>query len=182
MITLKKITHQNLDECIYKVKTTQEQTDFVASNVESLAEAYTSIANGGFATPYAVYNNDDVMVGFVMYTFFNGADAVDISDPQAAPESYKSSPCYYIWRILIDRNQQGKGYGKQAIAKIIDEIKTIPHGKADRIYTSWAPDNVASKMLFESFGFVETGEIDGRQDDDYEVVSRLDISILSSRT
>jgi len=44
-------------------------------------------------------------------------------------------PCYYIWRILIDKNHQGKGYGKQAIAKIIEEIKTMPHGKADRVYT-----------------------------------------------
>jgi len=175
MITLKKITHQNLNECIYNIKTTKEQEIFVASNVESLAEAYASIANGGFATPYAVYN-DETMVGFVMYTFFDGANAVDISDPEAAPESYKSAPCYYIWRILIDKNQQRKGYGKQAIAKIIDEIKTMPYGKADRICTSWAPDNVSSKLLFESFGFVETSEIDGYpEEDDYEIVVRLDI-------
>jgi len=175
LIALKKITHQNLCECIYDIETTEEQKGFVDSNVESLAEAYASITNGGFATPYAVYN-DDIMIGFVMYTFFDRADAVDISDPQTAPESYKSSPCYYIWRILIDRNQQGKGYGKQAIAKIIDEIKTMPYGKADRIYTSWAPDNIASKMLFESFGFVETGEVDGSlEEGDYEIVVRLDI-------
>ena len=174
MITLEKITYQNLNECIYNIKTTVEQEQFVASNIESLAEAYASITNGGFATPYAVYNNE-TMVGFVMYTFFDGANAVDISDPEAAPESYKSSPCYFIWRILIDKNQQGKGYGKQAIAKIIDEIKTMPYGKADRIFTSWAPDNVASKLLFESFGFVETGEIDGYPEDDYEIVVRLDI-------
>jgi len=79
-------------------------------------------------------------------------------------------PCYYIWRILIDKNQQGKGYGKQAIEKIIEEIKTMPHGKADRIYTSWNPNNIASKLLFKSFGFVETGDTDGG-----EVVVRLDI-------
>jgi len=173
MITLKKITHKNLDECIYKVKTTQEQTDFVASNVESLAEAYASVANGGFATPYAVYK-DDIMVGFVMYTYFDKPNAVDITDPPSAPEAYKSSPCYYIWRILFDKSQQGKGYGKQTIAKIIEEIKTMPYGKANHIYTSLAPDNIASKALFESFGFVDTGEIDG-DSDDYEIVVKLDI-------
>jgi len=178
MITLRKITHQNLFECICEIKATQEQTSFVASNVESLATAYASIANGGFATPYAVYN-DDAMVGFVMYTFFNGADAVDISNPQAAPKSYKTSPCYYIWRILIDKNRQGKGYGKQAISKIIDEIKTMPYGRADRVYTSWAPDNVASKMLFKSFGFAETGEIDGYPGEgSYEIVAGADISAI----
>jgi len=168
MITLRKITHENLCECIYDIETTEEQSEFVDSNVESLAEAYASITNGGFATPYAVYAND-TMVGFVMYTFADKPGG-DLSPPYALP-------CYYIWRILIDKNQQGKGYGKAAIAKIIEEIKTMPHGKADRIYTSWAPDNIASKSLFESFGFAETGEVDGdiEEDDVCEIVVKLDI-------
>ena len=167
MITLKKITHENLCECIYNIQTTEEQKAFVDSNVESLAEAYASITNGGFATPYAVYDND-IMVGFVMYTF---ADKIggDLSAPYILP-------CYYIWRILIDKNHQGKGYGKQTITKIIDEIKTMPYGEADRIYTSWSPNNIPSKSLFEPLGFFETGEIDGdKESGDYEVVVMLDI-------
>jgi len=167
MINLQKITHQNLCECIYDIETTEEQKEFVDSNMESLAEAYTSITNGGFATPYAVYDGD-VMVGFVMYTYADKPGG-DLPSPYTLP-------CYYIWRILIDKNQQRKGYGKQAIAKIIEEIKTMPHGKADRIYTSWAPNNLPSKSLFESFGFVETGEVEGDlEEGDYEVIVKLDI-------
>jgi len=167
MITLRKITHENLCDCIYNIETTEEQKEFVDSNVESLAEAFASVTNGGFATPYAVYN-DDTMVGFVMYTFADKPGG-DLSAPY-------TFPCYYIWRILIDKNQQRKGYGKQAIAIIVDEIKTMPHGKADCIYTSWTPANIPSKSLFESFGFWETGEVDGCiEDDDYEVIARLDI-------
>jgi len=161
MISLEKITHQNLCECIYNIETTEEQKEFVDSNVESLAEAFASITNGGFATPYAIYDND-TMVGFVMYTFADKPGG-DLSLPYTLP-------CYYIWRILIDKNQQKKGYGKQTVEKIIEEIKTMPYGKADRIYTSWNPNNIASKSLFESFGFFETGDIDG-----CEVVVRLDI-------
>ena len=167
MITLKKITHGNLCECIYEIETTDEQKGFVDSNVESLAEAYASITNGGFATPYAIYDNDTI-VGFVMYTFADKPGG-DLSPPYTLP-------CYYIWRILIDKNHQGKGFGKQAIAKIIEEIKTMPYGKADCIYTSCAPDNIPSKSLFKSFGFVETGEFDGDvDDDDYEIIVKLDI-------
>ncbi|MDR0326067.1 MAG: GNAT family N-acetyltransferase [Oscillospiraceae bacterium] len=165
MVTLRKITHQNLCTCIYDIKTTEEQKNFVDSNVESLAEAYASITNGGFATPYAVYDND-TMVGFVMYTYADELGG-DLAPPLVLP-------CYFIWRILIDRNHQRKGYAKQAIEIIITEIKTMPYGKADRIYTSWAPENIASKSLFASFGFVETGEIDG-DEDDYEVIVKLDI-------
>ena len=167
MITLEKITHENLCECIYDIEMTEEQENFVDSNAESLAEAYASITNGGFATPYAVYDGD-TMVGFVMYTFADKPGG-DLSPPY-------TFPCYYIWRILIDKNYQGKGYGKQAIAKIIEEIKTMPHGKADRIYTSWAPSNIPSKSLFESFGFIETGETEGdMEDDDYEIIVKLDL-------
>ena len=157
MVSLKKITHQNLCICIYDIETTEEQKDFFDSNVESLAEAYASITNGGFATPYAVYDKD-IMVGFVMYTFADKPGG-DLLPPYVLP-------CYYIWRVLIDKNQQRKGYGKQAI----EEIKTMPYGKADRIYTSWNPNNTASKSLFQSFGFVETDNTDNG-----EIVVKLDI-------
>ena len=167
MISLRKITRENEIECIYRIKTTEEQKLFVDSNVESLAEAFVSITNGGLATPYAVYN-DETMVGFVMYTYAD-KPGMDLKPPY-------EFPCYYIWRLLIDKNHQGNGYGKGAVAKLIEEIKTMPHGKADRIYTSWHPDNIASKSVFASFGFEETGEVDGdKESDDYEVIVKLDI-------
>lgn len=50
----------------------------------------------------------------------------------------------------------------------------MPHGKADRIYVSWHPNNIGSKSLFTSLGFVETGEKEGDADDD-EIIARLDI-------
>jgi diamine N-acetyltransferase len=34
---------------------------------------------------------------------------------------------YYFWRLMIDKNHQGKGYGKQAVAKILEEVKTEPY-------------------------------------------------------
>ena len=167
MINLRKITPGNLGECL-RLKVTEEQENFVASNIESLVEAYASITNGGFATPYAIYD-DDVMVGFVMYTYLGGPDAVDLMGPTVAPYL---TPSYYIWRLLIDKDHQRKGYGRQAIEKIIAEIKTMPYGEAHSIYTSWEPNNIGSKTLFASFGFEETGDVDG-DDDDYEIVVRL---------
>lgn len=165
MVELKKITRENFEALIEDLKVTEEQKEFVASNLGSLAQAYVSITNGGFATPYAIYDND-LMVGFVMYTYADKPGG-DITGPY-------TTPCYYIWRLFIDVNHQRKSYGSQAIQKVIEEIKTMPYGKADRIYTSWHPSNIGSKSLFASLGFVETGEVDG-DGDDYEIIVKLDI-------
>jgi diamine N-acetyltransferase len=165
MIELKKITAKNFDTLVFDLKIADGQESFVASNMISLAQAYVSITNGGFATPYAIYN-DGLMVGFVMYTY-------DDKPSEDIVPSY-ILPCYYIWRLFIDKNHQRKGYGKQAIQKIITEIKGMPHGKADRIYVSWHPDNIGSKTLFTSLGFLETGEKDG-EEEDAEIIAVLNI-------
>lgn len=167
MVNLKKLTHSNLYEC-FQLEVTKEQENFVAPNVQSIAEAYASVANGGFATPYAIYN-DDVMVGFIMYTYFHKN-----SNPIYVDAA--NAPCYYIWRLLIDKNHQRKGYGRQAVAKVISEIKTMPYGEGGSIFVSYEPTNVGSKTLFASLGFKETGEIDGDiNSDDYELIAKLSL-------
>lgn len=165
MVELRRITYENFERLIFDLKVAKEQENFVASNLGSLAQAYISITNGGFATPYAIYDND-LMVGFVMYTYADKLGG-DVEAPYTIP-------CYYIWRLFIDINHQRKGCGRQAIQKVIAEIKTMPHGKADRIYVSWHPENIGSKTLFTSLGFVETGETEGDAYDD-EIIARLDI-------
>lgn len=65
MIRLREITFDNFIECI-KLEAKEEQKDFVATNLYSLAEAYTALSNGySIPMPYAIYN-DDTMVGFIM--------------------------------------------------------------------------------------------------------------------
>jgi diamine N-acetyltransferase len=172
MVELRRITHHNLIECL-ELDVSGEHYSYVDDNADSLAEAYASVTNGGFATPYAIYDGD-VMVGFVMYTYFDKPDAYDLTDFGTTSPFRSLTPCYYIWRILVGKNHLRKGYAKQAIKKIIDEIRTFPHGNADCIYTSWNPENTGSKLLFESLGFVETGDISG-DTDYYEVIVRLDI-------
>jgi len=59
MIILKEITHKNICECIYDTKTTEEQKAFVASNVESLAEACVRVTNGGYVLETCVQHFGD---------------------------------------------------------------------------------------------------------------------------
>jgi len=44
----------------------------------------------------------------------------------------------------------------------------MPYGKVDYCYTQYEPDNIVVKKLYESFGFVETG-----QTDEGELVARI---------
>ena len=64
MIILKEITNKNIwDVC--KLKVRKDQENFVAWNIESLAEAYATRNEGNNALPLAVYDNEQ-LIGFVM--------------------------------------------------------------------------------------------------------------------
>ena len=151
------ITDDNMRECI-ELDVAPDQRNFVAHNAESLGEAYARKKMGKCAAPYAIYA-DGVMIGFIMYKFMENE-----------LEDIYGEACYYLWRLMIDEKYQGKGYGRQALALLLDEIQTMPDGKAEYCFTSFEPDNVVARKLYESFGFEETGQID-----DGEIVTRLKI-------
>ncbi len=65
------------------------------------------------------------------------------------------------WRI--DRNHQHKGYGREAIRLALDFIKTFPCGEAEYCWLSYEPENEVTSQLYRSFGFVETGDMDGEE-------------------
>lgn len=143
MITLKEIDRNNFFDVI-KLKVAEEQSDFVASNMFSLAQAK--------AFPecvcLAIYH-DDVLVGFTMY-------CIDEEDKE-----------YWIYRLMIDSKHQSKGYGKAAMEKLIEKIKEDIQHRV--IYISFEPVNVWAKQLYEKLGFAEDGRvIDG------EVVYKLE--------
>jgi diamine N-acetyltransferase len=142
MITLQPITKENYWQCI-DLKVAPEQENFVASNLVSLVQA---VYEEG-AIPRAIYA-DETMVGFIM-----GQHVPDRS-------------IFYIWRLMVDASQQGKGYGKAAMHLMLDHLKAIPG--CQRIAISYAPENETARQLYARLGFVETGEIE-----DGEVVAHL---------
>ncbi len=158
MIELKKITEENFRECI-GLQIKDEQKGFVATNVKSLAQAWVAHENQlCVPMPFAIYD-DDTMVGFVMLAYFEyDADKPDESE------------IYTIWRFMIDKQHQGKGFGKAAMSKVLDYIKSYPYGQAKKVVLSYEPENAVAKALYVSFGFKETGEIE-----DGEVVAQLQL-------
>ena len=153
MIRLEKVNGRNVWELL-KLEVSTDQKSFVASNDISIVEAYTAITGNGYAFPFGIYEGNKP-VGFLMIGF----DVDDYWDD--APDIAKGN--YNLWRLMIDKSYQGKGYGKDAVRLALDFIKTFPCGAADYCWLSYEPENEIARELYGSFGFNETGEMDGEE-------------------
>ena len=91
-------------------------------------------------------------IGFLMIGYGMSEDDFEGED-SASIEMVKKSYC--LWRFMIDKRYQGKGYGKKAMELALDYIRTFPCGKADICWLSYEPENEVAKKLYASFGFIE---------------------------
>ncbi|MDD9267130.1 GNAT family N-acetyltransferase [Paenibacillus sp. GCM10023248] len=147
MITLRKITLENR-RAIFNLEVSEDQRRFVASNLSSAASCYVLVTNGGHPFPFAIYA-DEQPVGFVMLTY----GITGYEEPALAEGNY----C--ILRLMIDKQFQHRGYGREAMARILALIRTFPAGPAQFCWIPYKPDNTAARKLYESFGFRDNGEI-----------------------
>ncbi|WP_366248857.1 GNAT family N-acetyltransferase [Terribacillus aidingensis] len=133
VMTLRAIDADNWHACV-KLTVNEEQKQNVAENAVSLAQA----AYEKQWYPHGIYSNE-TLVGFLMF----GTDQ----------ETKRVELC----RFMIDKQYQGKGYGKATLVKLF-ELINIRYG-AISLYTSIVPENDAAKKLYESAGFKMTGEV-----------------------
>lgn len=134
MLRFEQIDRRNF-RAIVNLRVYDEQSDFVASNLFSLAEAYVKPEN----VPLALYAGNEP-VGFCMYGFDNDDHA------------------YWICRLMIDKRFQGRGYGREAMRMLIDRIRAEDETQRD-IYISFEPENKAAKALYASLGFRPDGRV-----------------------
>lgn len=153
MLKLKKINRKNVGE-ILKLEVFDNQKSFVAPNNISIIEAYLAIVENGHVFTFGIYN-DDAPVGFLMIGFDVNSDDAD------APKIAKGN--YNIWRFMIDKNFQGKGFGKKAMDLALEFVNTFPCGIAQYCWLSYESDNDIARQLYQSVGFVETDEKDGEE-------------------
>ena len=153
MLRLEQVNGKNVWD-ILKLTVEENQKNFVANNDISIIEAYTAITANGYAFPFGIYENE-TPVGFLMIGF----DIDDYWDD--APSIAKGN--YNLWRLMIDKAYQRKGYGKEAVQLALDFIKSFPCGKAEYCWLSYEPENEAARQLYRSFGFSETGDTDGEE-------------------
>ena len=154
MIRLEKVHAKNVWD-IVDLKVAEAQTEFVATNSDSIIEAYTANGTGCTAFPFGIYD-DEVPVGFLMIGFNEAA--LDEIHVENVPGSLRNN--YSLWRLMIDEKYQNKGYGREAVRLALEFIRSWPCGKAEYCALSYEPENVIARKLYHSFGFVENGEMD----------------------
>ena len=152
MIRFEEITNKNIWK-VCMLEPFEDQKDFVAENIQSLAEAYATRNEGNNAMPLAVYDDDD-LIGFVMI----GKGTVGNED-----ESGTIKENYCFWRFMIDKKYQGQGLGKKTIDAVMDLIRTFPFGEAAKVWLSYEPENIRAKDIYRKYGFVENGEMCGNE-------------------
>ena len=139
-IRLEAINEKNREAVL--TLSVREDQPFVATNEVSLRQAAeTNAEHPGSARPFAIYA-DDRLVGFCMFAF--------------APEARDPEDRYWLWRFMIDKSEQGKGYGQAALSEIIRYFK---ENGADRLYLSTEPENERGLHIYHKAGFRETGII-----------------------
>lgn len=152
-VRLEKVDYGNAWD-IMKLRVTKEQDAFVARNAGSLVEAYLTLDAGRAVMPFGIYVGKKP-VGFLMIGYdwqIDDAEGDELETPQVAKGNYM------IWRLMIDKRYQGRGYGKEALRIALDYIRTFPCGKAEYCWLSYEPENETAKKLYASFGFVEASE------------------------
>ncbi|ADL52228.1 GNAT family N-acetyltransferase [Clostridium cellulovorans] len=137
MIKLQPITTDNFWETI-SLEVLDDQKEFVTSNAVSIAQSKIQPE----CIPLAIYE-EDILVGFVMY-------CIDTDDSE-----------YWIYRLMIDKNHQNKGYGKAALNDVIEIIKKDK--SHNKIFLGVHTESEAAVKLYKSSGFVFNGQVFGKE-------------------
>ncbi len=112
------------------------QRGSVAPNAVSIAEA--SYEPRAW---FRMITADEVPVGFVMLS-------IDVE-----------TPTYYLWRFMVDARFQGLGFGRAAIALVVDHVRSLPG--AHELLVSWVAGPAGPEGFYAALGFEPTGEVHG---------------------
>ena len=134
MTELRAITEENFLDA-FRLRLAPGQEDFVSHPIRSLAQAYVYRDQ---CQPFGIYA-EGKMIGYVMVIYD------------------RDIPEYDIWHMMIDESMQGRGYGSEALDRVIDYIRTKPFGDSARIALTCSKNNSIAKRLYESKGFSATG-------------------------
>ena len=138
MVKIRPITEENFLDA-FRLALAPGQEEVVSHPIRSLAQAYVYRDQ---CQPFGIYAADH-MVGYVMVIY-----------DQDVPE-------YDIWHMMIDKEEQGRGYGSKALDEVLDYIRTKPFGDSNRIALTCNKNQPIARRLYEKKGFRATGNEDG---------------------
>ncbi len=137
-VKIVELNAENWYECC-TLEISMEQQKYIEPNAISIAQSKFEPS----LKPYAIYFEEKV-VGFLMYN--------------SVQEELDG---YWIYRIMVDKDFQGKGIGKAATKLMISKMATLPNFK--HIVVGYHPENVGAHKLYASLGFIDEGHRFGKE-------------------
>jgi diamine N-acetyltransferase len=131
-VELRQITPDNFDDVI-ALRVADDQRDYLPPVVEMLAWAHVASE----CRPFAIYSGD-TPVGFAMYGYIPA-----------------DGRCW-VNGFMVDERHQRRGIGRAALEQLLAKM-TAESGGAN-LLLSVHPDNTRAMLLYESFGFRDTGK------------------------
>lgn len=130
---------QDLWYAIVDCKLAPGQEEFVNPAGFSIGRSYLNPADN---LPCLIYDKNDQPIGYILLRKW--FDPVHIG---------------FSWSYYIDRDSQGKGYGRAAAKLAVQILKAI--GPHIPVKLAAEQDNYRAQKLYESVGFVKSDEMDG---------------------
>ncbi len=137
-ITTQPVTAANWREAL-ALDIHPEQRDFTPTVAVSLAKAYIQ-PDGAIYDPLAVYAGS-TMVGFYSWIYYPG----------------EVRYCA-IGGFLIDKNHQGKGYGRAALEDFLQAVRR-KYSTCSDVFLTVHPRNLVAQRLYLSLNFKHTGDM-----------------------
>ncbi|MGI9609423.1 MAG: GNAT family N-acetyltransferase [Acidimicrobiia bacterium] len=150
-LELREVTDENREQ-VLSLQIRPDQQRFTGG---TFAEALADADEFPEAKPWprAVYL-DDEPVGFVMLSWDVEPDPPTIIGP------------WFLWKLLIDEDHQGRGLGGQIVDLIAARIR---REGATELLTSYVDEEGGPGSFYAKLGFVPTGE----RDDNDEIIVAL---------
>lgn len=137
-VKIEELNEENWYECC-ELKLSEKQTEYLESNAISIAQSKFEPS----LKPFAIYYENKA-VGFLMFN-----------------TEKEELDGYWVFRIMVDENFQGKGIGKAATKLMISEMRRLPD--AQKIVVGYHPENLAAHHLYASLGFIDNGDRFGKE-------------------
>ncbi len=135
-ISIKEVDRNNWIDCV-RLSLHPEQEAFLASNSDTIAESKFELHH----RVRAIYHGSEV-VGLLSYCHED--DPLDLE-------------VYWLFRFMVDKHVQGKGYGRRALELMLAEVVSLG-GKT--VKTMHKPSNTSASSLYQTLGFEERGYLD----------------------
>jgi diamine N-acetyltransferase len=137
VVTLREITPENIRAVLGLSVAPEQRSVYPRSNGYSIAEGH--------------YPDDDDPVW--MRVIYANETPVGFLMTSEAPDRGE----YFLWRLMVDAEHQGKGYGSRAMKLLIERIRAS--GNARRLLTSHLKGQGDAGGFYQKLGFVYTGEV-----------------------